>query len=349
MVHLSDQLGVVVIGRNEGERLKLCIESLLVQKVKIIVYVDSGSTDGSIDYAFSKDIDVVELDTTQGFTMARGRNAGLSRLTESYPHITYVQFVDGDCELASHWIEAGLKFIESRSDVVSVCGVLKEKFPEFSVYNHLLDLEWQGVTGEIKACGGIAIFRVKNLLILSGFHPGMIAGEEAELCVRLRKQGGVIWRLDVIMATHDANMRSFSQWWKRAVRCGHAYAEGFVMHGRAPEFHNRRSVMSGIFYGLFLPLVMVFLLILTLSIDSQYIRFVTWLWAGFLALAWLKVCFSSYRYRRRLGNNLPDSILYGIFVLLAKLPEAQGILVYIKNRIFGRALTLIEYRQDKSA
>jgi len=93
---------------------------------------------------------------------------------------------------------------------------------------------------------------------------------------------------------------------------------------------------------------MVFLLILTLVFDSQFIRFLAWLWVALLALAWLKVCFSSFRFRRKLGNSFPDSILNASFVLLAKIPEAQGVLVYVKNRIFGRVSTLIEYRQDES-
>jgi len=62
MVQVSEQLGVVVIGRNEGERLKCCINSLLTQNVKKIIYVDSGSTDGSTDFAQGKGIDVVLLD-----------------------------------------------------------------------------------------------------------------------------------------------------------------------------------------------------------------------------------------------------------------------------------------------
>jgi len=281
--------------------------------------------------------------------MARGRNTGFQRLAELYPGVNYVKFVDGDCEVNSQWIETGLGFISTHDEIVCVCGFRRERNPDQSIYNHLIDLEWQGPTGEIKACGGDAIYCIKNLSAVGGFNPGMIAGEEPELCVRLRKQGGLIWRLDHGMTIHDADMRHFSQWWKRAIRCGHAYAEGFVMHGSAPEFHNRRPVMSSIFYGLFLPLVMILLLILILFTDTQFIRSLTWLWTGFLALAWLKVCLSSYLYRRRLGNNRVDSILYAAFVLLAKLPEAQGILVYIKNRIFGRMPTLIEYRQDKSA
>ena len=46
-------IGVVVIGRNEGERLKRCLNSIQSQHSGPVVYVDSGSTDGSADYARS--------------------------------------------------------------------------------------------------------------------------------------------------------------------------------------------------------------------------------------------------------------------------------------------------------
>ena len=69
--------GAVVMGRNDGERLKLCIDSLSV--AARIVYVDSGSTDGSVDWARAHGADVVELDSAVAFTAARARNSGFRR------------------------------------------------------------------------------------------------------------------------------------------------------------------------------------------------------------------------------------------------------------------------------
>jgi len=101
LVTKQAKVGVVVIGRNEGERLKRCLASVLAQHAGPVVYVDSGSSDGSVEYAKSVGIEVVDLDMTRPFTMARGRNAGFNYLLEHYPGCEFVQFVDGDCEMAA--------------------------------------------------------------------------------------------------------------------------------------------------------------------------------------------------------------------------------------------------------
>ena len=65
-----NHLGVVAIGRNEGERLRRCLNSV-VGRGHTVVYVDSGSTDGSTELARELGADVVELDLSLPFTMAQ--------------------------------------------------------------------------------------------------------------------------------------------------------------------------------------------------------------------------------------------------------------------------------------
>ena len=77
-------VGAVAIGKNEGERLRICLQSLAKQ-VSRLVYVDSGSSDGSVELARSVEAVVVELDPRIPFTAARARNAGVERLTEIAP------------------------------------------------------------------------------------------------------------------------------------------------------------------------------------------------------------------------------------------------------------------------
>src|SRR5947209_19431049 len=97
------KVGVVAVGRNEGERLRRCLASLQGQSAAL-VYVDSGSTDGSVAVARSFGASVVELDTSVPFTAARARNAGFDRLMAEHPDLAYVQFVDGDCEVDPDWV-----------------------------------------------------------------------------------------------------------------------------------------------------------------------------------------------------------------------------------------------------
>ena len=198
------RIAAVVIGRNEGERLKRCLHSL--KTVERIVYVDSGSTDGSVEFARSLGITVLELDISKPFSMARARNAGFIKLMQIDPAIEYVQFIDGDCEMHEDWISKGVHFLDTHPEIVAVCGRLREKFKDHSIYNKMMDVEWQKDTGLIDSTGGIATFRTEAFRNASGFNEEIIAGEEPELCLRLRRNGYLIYRLPVDMACHDANI-----------------------------------------------------------------------------------------------------------------------------------------------
>ncbi len=68
-------VGVVVIGRNEGERLVRSLESV-VGKAAAVVYVDSASSDQSVANARRIGADVVELDRSEPFTAARAECRG---------------------------------------------------------------------------------------------------------------------------------------------------------------------------------------------------------------------------------------------------------------------------------
>jgi GT2 family glycosyltransferase len=225
-------IGAVVIGRNEGERLRRCLESI-VGRVGCTVYVDSGSTDGSTVVAKSLNARVVPLDLNQPFTAARARNEGAVHLMTVQPATAYIQFVDGDCIVDEGWLTAAAEVLSRDPKVAAVCGRRREVRPEASIYNRLCDMEWDTAVGEAKACGGDAMMRAEAFKGVGGFNPAVIAGEEPELCVRLRAAGWRIQRIEHEMTLHDAAMTSWGQWWRRTLRAGHAYAEGAAMHGAA--------------------------------------------------------------------------------------------------------------------
>lgn len=335
----KDSVGVVVIGRNEGERLKRCLRSLLDQGAWPVVYVDSGSVDDSVEFARSLGVEVVNLDTSIPFTMARGRNAGFSELDRRFPNLSWVQFVDGDCEVNAAWIATARAALEQHAEVAAVCGRRRERFPEASIYNRLVDMEWNAPIGEIGECGGDVLFRVPVFRGVGGFNPRMIAGEEPELCVRVRKAGHKILRIAAEMTLHDAAMQSFSQWWTRVVRGGHSYAEGMALHGEAPERHNVRRTLSALVYGLALPAVWGGSLVCLFSGAPLAAPLVL-----FVPAAYLKAFWGSYRQRRRQGDPPRHALLYASFVMLGKLPESLGILTYWSNRLRGRYSPLMEYK-----
>lgn len=325
------QIGIVVIGRNEGERLRRCLLSVL-DKTTNIIYVDSGSTDDSVAIAKSLSANVVELDLSIPFTAARARNAGVKRLLEINPDVEYVQFVDGDCEIIPRWLEAAQQELKLRPNAAIVCGRLRERFPEFSLYNRLCDLEWNTPVGEMTTCGGIIMMRVTALQQVGGFNPELIAGEEPELCVRLRSLGWTIWRIPQEMAYHDAQMLHFRQWWKRCIRGGHAYAEGAWLHGKPPEYHWVRENLSIAFWGLFFPLFVLFLALLTHG------------WGLILFGLYLLLIYRIYRGKKKEGLNHQDAFFYGLFCVLSKFPQVYGQLKFYLGRLVKRKSGLIEYR-----
>jgi GT2 family glycosyltransferase len=324
------KIGLVVIGRNEGQRLRQCLLSV-IGKVARVVYVDSGSTDGSVELARSLGVDVVELDLSIPFTAARARNAGFAHLLQAEPQIEFVQFVDGDCEVVEGWLDSAQRELETQSDVAVVCGRRRERFPEQSIYNQLCDMEWDTPIGEAKACGGDSMMRVKAFQQVGGFNPALIAGEEPELCVRLRQKEWKILRLDAEMTLHDAQMLQFSQWWKRMLRAGHAYAEGAWMHGRETG-HWRRASWSIWFWGFYLPLLALGL---------------AWLSHGFsllLLVAYPVLASRIFLKQRRQNICTQHAALYALSCVVGKFAQVGGTLGFLRTRLLGTKSTLIEYK-----
>ena len=322
------KVGVVAIGRNEGNRLRSCLASVN-QDSCAVVYVDSGSDDGSVDMARGMGVDVVMLDSRMPFTAGRARNEGFSRLRQLAPDVQFVQFVDGDCEILSGWLQKAATFLEHQPRVAAVCGRLRERYPEGSIYNRLCDLEWDRPAGEAKACGGNAVVRRIAFEEAGGFLSTLIAGEEPELCVRLRGAGWRVWRLPDAMALHDAAMTRFGQWWRRCVRNGHAFAEGAHIHGRAPERHYVRELRRAWIWGAFLPGA----IILLAAINSFWLLAISAYPAEVARLA--------FKAQRSRGHRW----LQALFLVLGRFPECLGQLHFVMSRITGKRRELVAYKQ----
>jgi glycosyltransferase involved in cell wall biosynthesis len=308
---LRARLGVVAIGRNEGERLRRCLQSVL-SPPRRVVYVDSGSTDGSPAMAAAAGAVVHALDMARPFTAARARNEGAARLQAlepASPALEFIQFVDGDCEVVDGWLAAAAAFLDAHPDVAAVCGRRRERFPERSVFNQLADIEWNTPIGEARACGGDVLMRVSALRQVVGYRDDLIAGEEPELCVRLRAKGWRIWRLDAEMTLHDAAMTRWRQWWMRSKRAGFAYAEGVRLHGAPPERHWVREWRSAWAWGAALPLAIVAAVA----------------WWGPVALWGLCIYpIQVARLAARPGGSRQQRWIRALFLVLGKLPEAVG-------------------------
>lgn len=327
-------VGVVAIGRNEGERLRACFDSL-GPLASATVYVDSGSTDGSVELARSRGIDVVSLDMSLPFTAARARNEGFRRLRDLHPQVEFVQFLDGDCQLVPGYLEKAKAALEARPELAIVCGWRREREPGRSIYNELCDVEWQAPPGDTTWVGGDFLIRASAFEQVGGFDATVIAGEEPEMCVRLREKGWKLHRLAERMTLHDAAMTRFGQWWKRTLRTGHAFAEGAAMHGRPPYRHCVREVRSNWIWGVGLPVVAL--------AAAWPTRGWSLLLLGLYPLLAAKIFRGA---RRQMPTRL--ALAFAAFCVLAKFSQARGQLKYVLGRASGRRSRLIEYKGTAS-
>lgn len=320
-------IGAVVIGRNEGERLVNCLKSLQ-QEVDLVVYVDSGSTDASIENAKRYGAECVVLDRAVPFTAARARNAGFDHLSDRPEAPEFVQFVDGDCWVEQGYITKAAAALSADDGLAVVTGWRSEIHPEASVYNEMCDHEWHGPVGDIAACGGDMMVRASAFKQVGGFNPKVIAAEDDEFCTRLRKAGWRLQRLPVAMTHHDANMLRFGQWWNRAVRTGHGFEQVHDLH---PEYFVRERRRMWIYGGL-LPLLAIIgavaywpLLAIVLALYAiSYVRTVQGLVKAGLP-------------RLRAAHH-------SFYLFLSKFPNIVGAATYHGRKRKGADMEIIEYK-----
>lgn len=327
MKALSLELGVVAIGRNEGDRLKRCISSLPSDTP--IVYVDSGSTDGSPQWVRARGVSVVDLDMRFGFTAARARNLGLVELLKIAPDIKYVQFLDGDCELVGSWPRTAITFLESDATIGAAFGRRRERYPHRSIYNWLCDLEWTTPVGESKAFGGDVLLRLSAFQAVGGYRAELVAGEDPEFALRLRAAHWRLFRIDAEMTLHDAAITRFDQWWWRNVRSGYAFALGAELHGALPERHWVWESRRAWIWGVIIPIVC--------AAASA-------LFGPVGLISWLIYPFQIFRQALRTKGSIRDRLVIAFFQLLSRFPESWGQIKYLFDRTLSRQAHIIEYK-----
>lgn len=319
-------IGFVVIGRNEGERLTACLDALRGNGAPV-VYADSASSDDSVARSRRAGATVVSLDSARPMNASRGRREGFDRLISDHPATQFVQFLDGDCILQPGWIEQATAFLQQNPQVAVTCGLRFERDPQASIYNRLCNEEWQTPIGAADACGGDALMRVAAYRQAGGFRSDLMAGEEPELCTRLRSSGWRIWRLDAPMTEHDAKILRLSQWLRRGMRSGYGYAQVWTAT-KEPDRLYGRQMLSAVLWGVMAPLALIVIALITRS-------------PGFLLL--IPIAFLVQTARIAIRRNVADAFSWrrGALLMFSKPAEAIGVLRFVAGRGRNEA---IEYK-----
>jgi len=328
-------VSVVVIGRNEGQRLNDCLASIKtidsIDGDLELIYVDSNSQDGSPDLAENFGATVLRV-VPERPCAAIGRNAGW-RIAKA----PFILFLDGDTRLHPQFLTAALKALYENPEVAVVWGHRRERYPEHTLYNRVLDLDWIYAPGITDFCGGDALMRKDVLAQTNGFSENLIAGEEPELCQRIRALGSTILHIDQSMTDHDLAMTRWQAYWKRALRAGHAYAEVsqrmkstsfplWLSECKRNAIHTSvlllmafGSIFLSVLLGNILPLIGLVFAYLFLIVRSAY--------------------------KARWKSKEPITLfLYGIHSHLQQIPISIGQLGYWYNRLRNRQQGLIEYK-----
>ncbi|MDX2034417.1 MAG: glycosyltransferase [Blastocatellia bacterium] len=331
-------LSVVIIGRNEGARLVRCIESVRAMRAPAggieIIYVDSDSTDGSPERARELGARVIVVHPERP-SAALGRNAGWRAA-----NAPLILFLDGDTILHPEFVaEAAKAFADPK--VAVVWGHRREVHPENSIYNRVLDLDWVYPPGPSEFCGGDALMRRDILAGVNGYDETLIAGEEPEMCRRIRTRGFVIQHLDLPMTGHDLAITRWSQYWRRAFRAGHAYAEVADRFRGTGQPLWEREVKRTVVHGSVLLALAALGLLGSLALLSP--------WPLLLAIGLFLLL--AVRTASKVGWKSPHPgtrFLYGIHSHLQQIPILWGQLSYWRDRQAGRRRRLIEYKEADS-
>jgi len=325
-----NNLAVVVIGRNEAAHLNASLSSVK-KSCSLIVYVDSGSTDESLKVASSLDVPVIQLDKSKPFSAARARNEGATYIKEKFPKVEFIQFLDGDCQLNECWLEKGLNTIQSDPNIAIVCGILQEVEPNRTLFTKLCSIEWSREIGETDSVGGIFIIRAQLFFKLGGFNEYLVAGEEPELCSRVKQKDKRILRIKQLMALHDSGQMMFKQWWARTLRNGVAIAQSIAPQHEQRFVYAFKNVLSIVSWVFILPIVLI--------LSVMYSPFSLLL----LLIYPLKVL---HIYSKSLHDieTKRDRLIYSLFCIVGKLPEFVGIIKYMMNYLLKRQQKIVEHK-----
>jgi len=321
---------IVVIGRNEGSRLVRCLRSVAsltpVDFDIETIYVDSNSSDDSLTAAASFGAKTLLLEDSTP-SAAKARNKGWRHAKGDW-----VLFLDGDTELYPDFLEQAIAAIRDPK-VAVVCGRIHESRPDQSIYVRALDLDWVNASGSVDFCGGNALFRRDVLCRTSGFDPNLIAGEEPELCQRIRHLGYLICQLPIPMVKHDLGIVSFTGYWRRSFRSGYAYAEisqRFITD-KYPlwKYESRRNLMHGL----------LLIVILTLSLTP-----ILWpySWIACTSLLGLLVIRTMQRTRIRCAD-WGTRLIYAIHSQVSQIPILLGQTAFHLDRLRGAKRGIVEY------
>ncbi|WP_411819743.1 AAA family ATPase [Hyphococcus formosus] len=247
--------GVVVLGTDPRISPEAAIRS--VGDGRAIVFVPMGQMPDAMGVARKSGAVIAEQGGKGAPSAGRARNAGYRQLKKIAPHTRYVQFIDADSALDPDWLRQAERFMNRRPEVAVIEGLVNRngRRPNFATLAAEKKAESPGEI--VTVAGEAALVRCEAFEAAGGFRGDLLACEMDDLCIRQRKRGSHIWRVDADMIIREARRNPKMGWWQRSLRLGFDNAYAMSLHGNPPERHGVGATVWSVLWGGVFPLTIL--------------------------------------------------------------------------------------------
>lgn len=195
-------IDIIVIGLNEGLNLKRCFSSInkaienTPKKFDVnfeLIYVDSGSQDGSVEIAKCYADKVILL--TSEPSAAAARMAGLHNGKGEY-----CLFLDGDMELDSNWFIISIPIITKLNDnIAGIIGIRDDISSDNKIRRNVYGVKKTRIAPHF---GGAVMLKRTDIERAGGYNPLLKSFEEPDFYARLLSIGKKVLELNEKFILH---------------------------------------------------------------------------------------------------------------------------------------------------
>jgi len=253
-------VSIIIIGKNEESNLGNCFRSVLEMDYPAdrfeVIYVDTGSTDRSLEIARKSNVRAVE-EHAQFPSPGLARNRGIQEAQYDIIH-----FIDGDMTIDSGYLRKAVSFLDT-DRIACVIGNVSERRSDRSFLARVLNYPWSiRRSGFVEAPGAGGTFLKGVLQMINGYNPLILKGQETELGYRIRQKGYRIYKIEHTMGVHHYGINNLCDLAKRSYLMGISYGMILTMpreQSYADLFWRARNMLAqGIIF-----LVLVLILVIT--------------------------------------------------------------------------------------
>jgi glycosyltransferase involved in cell wall biosynthesis len=237
-------VSVVIKALNEEKRIETAVKSALMAVGEVggeVILADSCSSDRTVELAAQHPITIVQLAHPSERCCGAGPQMG-------YQHANgeFVYILDGDMKMLPGFLGAAVAFMRAHPDVVGVAGLVVEMNTQSLEYIARMErASGHMQPGEVDRLDMGGLYR-REAVVRAGYFSdrNLHSYEEFDLAVRLRAQGGRLWRLDQASVQHHGHDAPPYQLLKRRWQSKYICGLGELVRGAWGRPHFALAVLG---------------------------------------------------------------------------------------------------------